>query len=257
MSRVETIGNATLYLGDCREILPTLGKVDAIFTDPPYFLPAIHYQTRKEFPRSLTDLGILEHYFTGFFAEAADALTDEGVAYVFCDGQSYPAFYATAYRQFKKLRPLVWDKVTAFNGYTWRHQHELILFLEKSESPAVPTGDGDIIRCPAVKVDDRDHPAEKPPSLIEMLVRKSVAEGGIACDPFMGSAATGVACMRAGRRFIGIEREPAYFDIALSRIERVLSTDLFARTQPEQLAWDEMWKEPYLDPQSAAVADPE
>ena len=236
MNRIETIGDATLYLGDCREIIPTLTDIAAVVTDPPYFLPAIHYQTRKEFPRSLTDLGILEHYFAGFFAEASKALTDEGVAYVFCDGQSYPAFYATAYRQFKKLRPLVWDKVTAFNGYSWRHQHELILFLEKSEARAVPTGDGDIIRCAAVKVDDRDHPAEKPPGLIELLVRKSVEAGGIVCDPFMGSAATGVACAKSARRFIGIEREPVYFDLACRRIEEVLRTDLFAKAQAEQLS---------------------
>lgn len=227
-----------LYLGDCREIITDLQGIDAFVTDPPYFLPAIHYQTRKEFPRSLTDLGILESYFAGFFAEASKALSDEGVAYVFCDGQSYPAFFATAYRQFKKLRPLVWDKVTAFNGYSWRHQHELILFCEKSDARAVPTGDGDIIRCPAVKVDDRDHPAEKPPGLIELLIRKSVEADGIVCDPFMGSAATGVACAKSGRRFIGIEREPAYFEIACRRIEHVLRSDLFVRAQNEQLTMD-------------------
>lgn len=224
MTRKETLADGvTLYLGDCREILPTLSKLHAVITDPPYFLPAVHYNTRREFPRSLTDLGILEHYFEGLFSEASTALQDGGVAYVFCDGQSYPAFYATAYRHFRKLRPLIWDKVSAFNGYTWRHQHELILFLEKSEAKPVPTGDGDIIRCPAVKVDDRDHPAEKPPELIEMLVRKSVPEGGLICDPFMGSSATGVACVRSGRKFIGIEREPAYFDISCKRIADALS----------------------------------
>lgn len=231
---MEQIGNATLYLGDCREILPTLTGIDAVVTDPPYFLPAVHYNTRKEFPRSLTDLGILEHYFSGFFSEASNLLKDGGAAYVFCDGQSYPAFYATAYRHFRKLRPLVWDKISAFNGYTWRHQHELILFAEKSESKPVPTGDGDIIRCPAVKVDDRDHPAEKPPNLMELLIRKSVPPKGLVCDPFMGSAATGVGCVQHGCDFIGIEREPAYFDIACRRIEEAQkNVTLFSRARED------------------------
>lgn len=244
-TRTETLAEGmTLHMGDCREILPTLAGLDAIVTDPPYFLPAVHYNTRKEFPRSLTDLGILEHYFDGFFGEANLALNDGGVAYVFCDGQSYPAFYATAYRHFRKLRPLIWDKITAFSGYTWRHQHELILFLEKSEADSVATGDGDIIRCAAVKVDERDHPAEKPPKLIERLVRKSVAERGTVCDPFMGSAATGVACVRSGRKFVGIERDPAYFDIACARLNASLKqADLFVehpapRAEPLELQLD-------------------
>lgn len=126
--------------------------------------------------------------------------------------------------------------MTAFNGYSWRHQHELILFMEASEAAAVPTGDGDILRCPAVKIDDREHPAEKPPGLIEMLVRKSVADGGVVCDPFMGSAATGVACFESGRRFIGIEREPEYFEIALSRLEAVTQKpNLFRAPPPTQM----------------------
>lgn len=222
----------TLYLADCREVLPTLNGIDAVVTDPPYFLPAVHYNTRKEFPRSLTDLGILEHYFAGFFAETQAALAPGGVAYVFCDGQSYPAFYATAYRHFRKLRPLVWDKVVAFNGYTWRHQHELILFAETSDALAVPTGDGDIVRCAAVKVDDRDHPAEKPPELIERLIVKSVARGGLVCDPFMGSAPAGVACVRTGTRFVGIERDPTYFDVACRRIEEAAARPTFFTERP-------------------------
>jgi DNA modification methylase len=219
MIRKEQIGRATLYLGDCREVLPTLGKVDAVVTDPPYFLPAVHYNTRKSFPRSLTDLGILEHYFAGFFGEVAAAIGEHGVCYVFCDGQSYPAFYATAYRHFKKLRPLIWDKVAAFNGYGWRHQHELILFMEAEKAAPVPTGDGDILRYRAVKVDDREHPAEKPPELLSALIEKHVPPSGTVCDPFMGAGTCGVAAFRSDRKFIGIEREPSYFDIACKRIE--------------------------------------
>jgi len=213
------IGGASLYRGDCLDVLKTLddGMIDAVVTDPPYFLPATHYSTRTGNARSLSDLGILEHYFANVFREVRRALDSRGVAYVFCDGQSYPVFFVTAYPHFKACRPLVWDKQTAFNGYWWRHQHELILFCESEESGAMPTGDGDVLRCRAVKIDDREHLAEKPVELLASLVKKT--HGELICDPFMGSGSTGVACVHAGRRFIGIEKDPAYFQIACRRIE--------------------------------------
>lgn len=218
-------GQVQLYLGDCLAVLPTLeaGSVDAVVTDPPYFLPALHYSTRKNFPRSLSDLGILEYYFRSVFDEFARATALHAVWYIFCDGQSYPAFYATCYPHARRLVPLIWDKETSINGYSWRHQHELILFCERDESPAVPTGDGDVLRLRAVPVDDRKHPAEKPVALLERLVKKSTTSTQLVLDPFMGSAATGAACMRLERPFIGIEKDPGYFEIAVKRIQAELA----------------------------------
>lgn len=126
--------------------------------------------------------------------------------------------YVSLYPHVKRQVPLVWDKVVSFNGYSWRHQHELILFGEMPDAPAVPTGDGDIIRCRAVKVDDREHGAQKPVELIEKLIRKSVSDGGIVLDPSAGSGTTGVACMNTGRNFIGIEIDAGYHAIAQRRI---------------------------------------
>lgn len=228
--REEVIGRARLILGDCMEWLHmeqlySVTRVGLIVTDPPYFLPAVHYNTRKEFPRSLTDLSILERYFAEFFELSASALGGRGPCYVFCDGQSYPAFYATAYRHFKKLRPLVWDKVSAFNGYTWRHQHELILFMEGEKCPPVPSGEGDILRFRAVPVEERDHPAQKPVDILKSLIEKHPDNGLAVLDPFMGSGATAVAAVRAGRSFIGIESEPAYFEIACRRVREASGID--------------------------------
>jgi len=69
-------------------------------------------------------------------------LTQDGHAYFFCDGQSYPILYATAYPFFKSLRPLIWDKQVSINGYGWRHQHELILFCQRPDAKPIKTGDG-------------------------------------------------------------------------------------------------------------------
>lgn len=203
----------TLHLGDCLSYMRTLpdGCFDAVVTDPPYFLPAQHYQTRRRFTRNFSDLGILEHFFRDFFGELSRVLRPTGTFYIFCDGQSYPLFWYHAYSFTKAVRPLIWDKGVAFNGYTWRHQHEIILYGEMPEAPALPTGDGDILRSRAVPVLEREHPAEKPVSLIRKLLEKVE---GIVFDPFAGSGAVGIAAMQSGLDFVGCEINPEYVTIS-------------------------------------------
>ncbi len=215
MNDIVTIGDATLYHGDCLEILPTLDRVDAVVTDPPYAIPAAHYigkRGEKTPSKSLGELSIVEHWFRA----VSDLFPANAALYVFCDGQSYPIFFRSCYSRWKRIRPLIWDKMVSFNGYTWRHQHEIIAWCESNDCKRVPTGDGDILKCRAVPVDDRTHPAEKPVLLIEQLIGKTA---GCILDPFMGSGTTGVACANLGRKFIGIEIERKYFDIACERID--------------------------------------
>jgi len=207
-----------LILGDCLVEMKKIPdkSIDLVLTDPPYFLPATHYQTRKQFSRNFSDLGILEHFFKDFFTECS-RITKK-VIYCFCDGQSYPLFYYHLYPFCKSVRPLIWDKKTSINGYSWRHQHELIIFAELPDIKPIPSGDGDILRYSAVKVDNRTHPAEKPIELLSAIINKSSIENDTILDPFMGSGTTGVACKELGRNFIGIEIEPKYFEIAQRRI---------------------------------------
>ena len=207
-----------LRLGDCLEVMKTLpdGCVDAVVTDPPYAIPAAHYVGKRgeEAPhRSLGELSIVE----AWFRQVADYFPSDKPLYIFCDGQSYPIFYRSCYNRWKRIRPLIWDKITSYNGYTWRHQHELIAWCESADDDRIPTGEGDIIRCRAVPVDNRMHPAEKPVELLARLLTK-LPEGATVLDPFMGSGTTGVACVKTGRNFIGIEIDPGYFAIAERRI---------------------------------------
>ena len=210
----------TIIHGDCLDVMRGWpdGCVDAIVTDPPYFLPAAHYALRSGNYRSLADLSLLEHFYRDAFREIIRVLRPSGFAYVFCDGQSYPVFYIHAYAGFKNLRPLIWDKGTSINGYAWRHQHELVLFCTGHMSPAVPTGDGDILRARAVPIQSRQHPAEKPVSLIVPLVTKTTPPGGIVLDPFCGSGTTCVAAKREGFNYIGIDISPDYCEIARRRV---------------------------------------
>ena len=215
----QIVSKLDLRHGDCLALLSLLPEksVDLVLTDPPYFMPVTHYNVRSGSFRSLSDLGILEHFFFQVAKELDRVLTAEGHAYYFCDGQSYPVLYTTNYAFFKSLRPLVWDKQTSINGYGWRHQHELILFCQRPEAKPIKTGDGDVLRCKAVPIGAREHLAQKPVELLERIIRKH--QPGTVLDPFMGSGATGEAAKRAGVDFIGFEKDATYYEIAKGKLD--------------------------------------
>jgi site-specific DNA-methyltransferase (adenine-specific) len=215
-----TINDATLYFGDCLEILPTLAPVDAIITDPPYALPTMIAQGR-DVTRNVGDLSIIETAFRVHAAAWKRALTREGRAFVFCDGTSYPSMFRATYGEFQSAL-LVWDKGRIGMGREFRKSHELILHCWMPDTPAFGDGVGraDILKHAPVSSDSRDHPAEKPTNLIADLLRVS---GKTILDPFMGSGSTGVAAVDLGRKFIGIEIERKYFDKACERINAAYS----------------------------------
>ena len=222
-----------IICGDCIEVMKEMESESVVLTptDPPYFLPAKHYDTRKYFARSLSDLSILEYFFKGVFKEITRLSKREGVIYVFCDGQSFPVFYVQLYPHVKSLRPLVWDKLTSINGYSWRHQHELIIFAEMPKAPVIPTGEGDILKYRAVKVDRREHPAEKPIDLISALITKSSNKGDTILDPFVGSGITLVAAERLKRNSIGIEISKEYCELSYKRLKKEIEQTKLGKEQ--------------------------
>jgi DNA modification methylase len=201
--RIERIGDATLYLGDCLEILPTLGKVDAVVTDPPYGV-AWRKNNRAVFdaPPIAGDLDT--------FAR------DECIRLL-----SVPGLY---FGSWKVGRPgitrlvLIWDTKGALGmgamDLPWKPSHQEIYVIGSGFSGHRGT---DVLSYPPVHVDQRLHPHEKPTSLLCDLITKC-PEGTI-LDPFMGSGTTGVACANLGRKFIGIEIHEPFFNIACKRIK--------------------------------------
>jgi site-specific DNA-methyltransferase (adenine-specific) len=211
-----------IYNMDCIEGMKQIddNSIDCIIIDPPYFLPAQHYATRKQFSRNFSDLGILEHFFKDIFKEYQRMLKQTGYIYIFCDGQSYPLFYYHLYPFCKSVRPLIWDKKVSINGYCWRHQHELIIFAEMPKVKPIPSGDGDILRYNAVKVDNRKHPAEKPIELLIKIINKTTKENELVLDTFAGCGVTLIACKRLNRHYLGFELSKEYYDIAIDKIRK-------------------------------------
>jgi site-specific DNA-methyltransferase (adenine-specific) len=210
-----------IYCADCRDILPQLPKVDLVLTDPPYFLPIQSYvgtRSNGYQKRMLGDLSVLKGYFELVFSDLAKVLNETGTYYIFCDAKSYPIFWQVMFPLCKNVRLLIWDKLVSYNGYTWRHQHELIAWGELDKTERIPTGDGDVLKCRGVLQADRNHPAEKPTDILEKLIAKHPA--GVVLDPFMGSGSTLLAAKQLNRKCIGIEIEEKYCEIAKDRLSQ-------------------------------------
>ena len=195
MSRVEHIGDATLYLGDCRDILPGLGKVDAVVTDPPYGLGK----------RMQGGTWGAQDHNSGFLKWDLEAPQDVVSSLI---AMNIPAIiWGGNYFQVPPSRCwLNWDKVNAVP--TMADFEQAWTNLDRPSKR----------RCLPVGRVEFGHPTQKPLPLMEWCLG-FLPSARIILDPFMGSGTTGVACANLGRSFIGIEREPSYFDIACRRIE--------------------------------------
>jgi len=218
--RMEVIGNATLYLGDCLEILPTLPKVDAVITDPPYSSGG--YQESGGAQGSIgTTTGAkiaADNLSTRGYIRLMTAVgraTHSREIYIFCDWRMWTYTADAIEDAFFRLRSMiVWNKGSAGMGVGWRGQHELIAYGLRGPAK-FGAGKGNVLSIN--RSGNPDHPTQKPVLVVEELLKGTDSE--MICDPFMGSGTTGVACMNLGRKFIGIEIEPKYFDIACERIE--------------------------------------
>lgn len=217
-----------IFHGDCRDVLPDLrqASVDALVTDPPFFMPASHFQSRIQWQRSWGDVSVLGTFWRAILDLVVPTLKSSAHAITFCNGDSYPVFYPEMYRRFDRVKCLVWDKGHVGLGRIWRHQHELVLAARWPDSFVDIGGRlwADVIRVDASPSASREHPVEKPPSLLVHFIEPIVPRDGIVLDPFMGSGTTLRAAKDLGRKAIGIEIEEKYCEVAANRLrQEVLS----------------------------------
>lgn len=251
MTEPVIIGNAELWLGDCLEILPTLGKVDAVVTDPPYSSGArtdSERQVRGSMLRSMEDADWFSHdamttwgfswFLRSTFSEIRSHLSPGAHVYVFIDWRQTPNVYgmleACGYRV---NQCLVWAKPHFGMGAYWRNQHENIVFGSLGmPAEMLDHGKGSVLSFSGVSPAARVHPTEKPVQLVKSIIDAIPSE--TIFDPFMGSGVSGVAAVRAGRSFVGCEINPHHFDVACRRIEEAYKQpDMFVQppVNPEQL----------------------
>lgn len=208
--RTEVIGKATLYLGDCRDVLPTLDKADAVVTDPPYGIKADRDRNSQEW-------GWRDYGNGGWDNARPDA---ELIALFLAAAKRSVVWGGNYFLEALPHKPLskwlVWDK--GQEGFS----------LADCEL-AWCSWDGAIRRKLYSRAEAnqnrREHPTQKALSVMRWCIEQFPEHPETILDPFMGSGTTGVAAVQLDKSFIGIERDPAYFEIACRRIREANGDD--------------------------------
>ena len=194
--RKEIIGNATLYLGDCLEILPTLEKVDAVITDPPYGAGYAANPIHGKYGNHD------KHSWDGRQFERLDEVREQGRIQIIWGGNYYMLPPTRCW--FSWFKPDAPPSIASLE-LAWTNLNQNARQINHSIA--------------ATNAERVGHVTQKPVRVMTWCIEQAGRPETI-LDPFMGSGTTGVACMNLGRRFIGIEIEERYFDIAVERIDQ-------------------------------------
>ena len=244
MSRIEQIGDCTLYLGDSLEILPAL-TVDHVIGDPPYedeLHKAMGRIQRTDGREMVQDLG-----FDGVNAGRADiaaaaVAASAGWVILFTLAEG-----VRAWRDDLQAAGAKWDTTCfwikpdaspRFNGQGPARGAECFVtsWAGKGHRRWNAGGKRGVYTHCVNTGRQGEHPTEKPVPLMMDLVQDFTQPGQVICDPFLGSGTTGVACVALGRRFIGIEQNERWFDLACRRIEEAYKQPrLFAEPAPKPM----------------------
>lgn len=228
--RVERFGGATLYLGDCLDVMADLGPVDHLITDPPYEAEA--HKAARQTAKSIREGRSAALDFAQITDEQRAALP------AYCAGQV--GGWSIIFCQAEGVRP--WRD--AVQGHEGRYRGPIV--WTKPDGAPKFSGDGPAVgfECAVTawwgegrsrwnaggkrgvythnvngKERQGEHPTEKPLSLMRELIADFTQPGQLVADVFMGSGSTGVAALQMGRQFVGVEMSETYFDLACRRIE--------------------------------------
>ena len=216
---IVTIGDAQLYLGDCMEVLPTLGKVDAVITDPPYGINIAARGTVGTSKKATAkDYGKSDWDKESPPAALIDALREMSNWQAFFGGNYFVLPPTSCW--------LVWDKLNSGDfadcELAWTNWPKAVRKFQWRWNGMIRQGN-----------EARFHPTQKPLEVMKWVISLCPKADTI-FDPFMGSGTTGVAAIQLGRKFIGIERERKYFDIAVERITNAQRQQTLFEPQAKQ-----------------------
>lgn len=229
-------GTVQLYCGDCREILPELGKVDAVVTDPPYGVVNRESSGLRSLDKDDADIVTVPTDILMRLIVGAPSV------YVWCGTEQISDIRKSLVLAGYSTRLCIWEKSnpSPMNGqFLWLSGIEACVFGKLPKAFFSQFCKNPVFRGPSSE--NNGHPTPKPVWLMQIQVDASCPKGGTVLDPFLGSGTTGVACVNLKRRFIGIEIDRGYFDIAVKRIEQAFEArkqqtvfDMIEETSPVQ-----------------------
>lgn len=214
----------SLHHGDCLELMKQIpdASIDLVLTDPPY---GMDYQSARRTDKSkrFNKIANDKKPFIWFLYDAFRVLKDGGSIACFSDWKNQEHWkQAILIAHFDIKSQVIWDRRVHGMGdlkKSFGPQHDVIWFATKGAFEFAGKRPKSVMSHQRISGDKLVHPNEKPIQLNQGLIESLSREGDTILDPFMGSGSTGVAARNLNRKFIGIEKDEAYFKIAKKRIE--------------------------------------
>lgn len=223
-------GKYKLYNGDCLEVMRKMlnESVGLIVTDPPYLMD---YQSNRRDKKDRFDkikndknnYSLIQNYLQECYRIARN----NTAIYCFCSWHNIDFFKSEFEKYFKLKNIIVWNKNNHGTGDlkgSYAPKHEFILFGHKGRVLLREKRIADVIDCPKVPSKKLTHPTEKPQELLEIFIKQSSGEGDVVFDGFMGTGSCGIVANSLNRKFIGIELDNTYFNIAKDRIKQAIDS---------------------------------
>ena len=225
-SKERQMENVQLHLGDCLEVMKSIpdNSIDLIVTDPPYLM---NYKTNRRKDKTHDFSSVIlnddnEQVVKEYIKECYRILKNNTAMYMFCNANKIDVFKQEVEKYFTLKNIIVWVK----NNHTagdlkaqYGKKTEMILLVNKGRREINGKRLTDVWEYDRVAGKKQRHQNQKPVELLEQCILKHSNPGEVVFDGFMGSGSTGVACLNTGRRFIGIEIEKAYFEVAKRRMD--------------------------------------
>lgn len=215
----DTMEKFYIQQGDCLELMKNIpdGSIDLVVTDPPYGMGFVSNRRKEKYNPIKNDTSL--HWLNALVDELYRVLKTNTAVYCFCSWHNVDIFKTAFERKFKLKNIIVWEKNNTSMGDlkgSYAPKYELVIYAHKGRRVLNGFRHSDVLK--AKRTGNKYHPTEKPVDLLEIFVTESSDSGDIVLDPFLGSGSTGVACVNTGRRFIGMELDNKYFEVAKQRI---------------------------------------
>lgn len=213
-----------IHHGDCLEIMKDIAdkSVDLILTDPPYGINLTPQRASGKFKGTKVINDDTLDWLPSVVKEYKRILKADSVGYVFCNWQNYDVFKQAFEKEFTIKNCIVWNKDWFGMGNNWRANHEFILVITNGKFKTKSNNKSNIITKRRMSPQKMSHSCEKPVSLLEEIIVESSDEGAVVIDTFLGTGSLAIAAINTGRKFIGIEQDAGYVEIARNRINEAL-----------------------------------